>query len=255
MSYAPPIQVQSGKMLSNMRTRPGRTSGQPTVHAGMDLNSGNRTPVIAVQGGVVETVSDDLRPAQGLRGYGNAVVINHGNGTWALYGHMSSVAVAPGQRVAAGTMVGRIGNTSNGRFSPPSGQSPAQWRAADPDDPARRKVMAPHLHLELRRAAAGGSSPYLGTNAGRGYGTLTIDPKPWLESGGLIINRNLTLAVQPGSAMDRTRSTWSALSDDVTDYGFEPQEFEADYPLYGLFAVGLLLVGVGVALNIRNRLA
>lgn len=255
MSYAPPIQVARGKMLSNMRTRPGRTSGQPTVHAGMDLNAGNNAPVIAVQGGVVETVSGDLRPAQGLRGYGNAVVINHGNGTWALYGHMSSVAVTPGQRVVAGTMVGRIGNTSNGKFSPPSGKTPAQWRAEDPSDPARRKVMAPHLHLELRRAAPDGSSPYLGTWAGRGYGTLTLDPKPWLESGGLVINRNLTLAVQPGSAMDRTKSTWSALADDAIDYGFEPQEFEEDLPLYGLFAAGLLLVGAGIALNLRNRSA
>ena len=241
-------------MLSNMRTRPGRTSGRPTVHAGMDLNSGNRAPVIAVQGGVVETVSDDLRPSQGLRGYGNAVVIDHGNGTWALYGHMSSAVVSPGQRVAAGAMVGRLGNTSNGKFSPPSGQSPAQWRADDPSDPARRKVMAPHLHLELRRAAADGSSPYLGTNAGRGYGTLTLDPKPWLESGGLIVNRNLTLAVKPGSAMERTKPTWSALSDDVTDYGFEPEEYEADLSLYGLFALGLFTVGVGVALLVRNRL-
>jgi murein DD-endopeptidase MepM/ murein hydrolase activator NlpD len=80
MSYAPPIQVERGKMLSNMRTRPGRTSGQPTVHAGMDLNAGANAPVIAVQSGVVETVSADARPSQGLRGYGNAVVINHGNG-------------------------------------------------------------------------------------------------------------------------------------------------------------------------------
>lgn len=255
MSYAPPIQVARGKMLSNMRTRPGRTSGKPTVHAGMDLNSGNNTPVIAVQGGVVETVSDDLRPAQGLRGYGNAVVINHGNGTWALYGHMSRVTVSPGQRVAAGTMVGRIGNTSNGKFSPPTGQSPAQWRADDPADPARRRVMAPHLHLELRRTAPDGSSPYLGTWAGRGYGTLTLDPKPWLESGGLVINRNLTLAVQPGSPMDRTASTWSALSDDVTDYGFEPEEFEDNLSLYLLFGAGLLLVGAGLALNLRRSAA
>lgn len=254
MSYAPPVQVDRGKMLSNMRTRPGRTSGQPTVHAGMDLNAGGNAPVIAVQGGVVETVSADVRPAQGLRGYGNAVVINHGNGTWALYGHMAGVAVSPGQRVAAGTLVGRIGNTSNGKFSPVTGQTVAQWRADAPSDPARRRVMAPHLHLELRRAAADGSSPYLGTNAGRGYGTLTLDPKPWLESGGLIVNRNLTLAVKPGSAMERTKPTWSALSDDVTDYGFEPEEYEADLPLYGLFAVGLLTVGVGVALLVRNRL-
>jgi hypothetical protein len=75
-----------------------------------------------------------------------------------------------------------------------------------------------------------------------------------LESGGLIVNRNLTLAVKPGSAMERTKPTWSALSDDVTDYGFEPEEYEADLSLYGLFALGLFTVGVGVALLVRNRL-
>lgn len=254
MSYAPPIQVARGKMLSNMRTRPGRTSGQPTVHAGMDLNAGNNAPVIAVQGGVVETVSDDLRPAQGLRGYGNAVVINHGNGTWALYGHLSRVMVAPGQRVTAGTMLGRIGNTSNGKFSPPTNQTRAQWRAENPSDPARRKVMGPHLHLELRRAAADGSSPYLGVNAGRGYGTLTVDPKPWLESGGLIVNRNLTLAVKPGSAMDRTRPTWSALADDVTEHGFEPDTGNSAgrIALFAGSAAVLLAIGMYLARRRQN---
>ena len=43
-------------------------------------------------------------------------------------------------------------------------------------------------------------------------------------------------------------------TDDVTDYGFEPEEYEADLSLYGLFALGLFTVGVGVALLVRNRL-
>lgn len=251
MSYAPPL-LANGKMISNMRTRPGRTSGQPTVHAGMDLSSGFGTPVIAVEGGTVETVSADARPAQGLRGYGNAVVIKHSSGPfWTLYGHMSSVLVAPGQKIAAGTMVGRIGNTSNGKFSPLTGQTVAQWRAEAPGDPARSKVMAPHEHLERRRAAPDGSSPYLGVWAGRGYGVLTEDPKPWLEAGGLVIARNLSMSVRPGSPMDQTRAVWSGLSDDVTDHGFEPDYFETDLKLYALLGVGLLTVGVGAALLLR----
>jgi len=257
MSYAPPLLVTRAKMLSNMRTRPGRTSGQPTVHAGMDLSSGANTPVIAVEGGTVETVSADARSAQGLRGYGNAVVIKHTTSppTWALYGHMSTVNVAAGQKVVAGTMIGRVGNTSNGKFSPVTGQTVAQWRAENPSDPARSKVMGSHLHLELRRVAPDGSSPYQGTWAGRGYGVLTVDPKPWLEAGGLVIARNLSMSVTPGSPMDRTRSTWSALSADVTDYGFEPDFFEVDRRLYVLLAAGLLTVGAGVALLLRARSA
>lgn len=255
--FAPPLLTTNAKMLSNMRTRPGRTSGEPTVHAGMDLSSGNGTPVIAVEGGTVETVSQDLRPAQGLRGYGNAVVIKHSSGPfWTLYGHMSSVAVAPGQKILAGTMVGRIGNTSNGKFSPPTGMTPQQWRAENPSDPARSRVMAPHLHLERRRAAPDGSSPYLGTWAGRGYGVLTEDPKPWLESGGLLIARNLSMSVTPGSAMAQTAPSWNALSglgwglaDDVTDHGFEPQEFESPYILPVVIGGALFLTALsGVAL-------
>jgi murein DD-endopeptidase MepM/ murein hydrolase activator NlpD len=256
-SFAPPLLTTNAKMLSNMRTRPGRTSGEPTVHAGMDLSSGNGTPVIAVEGGTVETVSQDLRPAQGLRGYGNAVVIKHSSGPfWTLYGHMQSVAVSPGQKVLAGTMVGRIGNTSNGKFSPPTGMSPQQWRAENPSDPARSRVMAPHLHLERRRAAPDGSSPYLGTWAGRGYGVLTEDPKPWLESGGLVIGRDLSMAITPGSSMAQTAPSWNALSglgwglaDDVTDHGFEPQEFESPYILPVVIGGALFLTALsGVAL-------
>ena len=257
MSYAPPLLVTRAKMLSNMRTRPGRTSGQPTVHAGMDLSSGFGTPVIAVVGGTVETVSADARPAGGLRGYGNAVVVRDNTlpARWTLYGHMSAAVVAPGQKVVAGQMVGRIGNTSNGKFSPVTGQSVAQWRAEAPSDPARSKVMGPHLHLERRRAAPDGSSPYLGTWAGRGYGVLTEDPKPWLESGGLVIARNLSMSVAPGSPMDATRASWAPLSDDVTDHGFEPDVYEADYKLYALLGVGLLTVGVGAAMLWRARAA
>jgi murein DD-endopeptidase MepM/ murein hydrolase activator NlpD len=259
--FAPPLIITRAKMISNMRTRPGRTSGQPTVHAGMDLSSGNGTPVIAVEGGTVETVSQDLRPAQGLRGYGNAVVIRHDSSPpyWALYGHMSRVDVAAGQRITAGTLVGRIGNTSNGKFSPPTGMSRQQWRAEDPSDPARSRVMAPHLHLERRRAAPDGSSPYLGTWAGRGYGVLTEDPKPWLESGGLLIARNLSMSVVPGSMMERTAPVWGGLSgcgcgglgvgDDVIDHGFEPQEFENPYILPIVIGGALFLTALsGVAL-------
>lgn len=262
MSYAPPL-VQNAKMISNMRTRPGRTSGVPTVHAGMDLSSGNGKPVVCVQDGVVETVSQDARQAQGLGGYGNAVVINQGDGFWTLYGHMSATYVTAGQRVTAGTMIGRIGNTSNGKFSPVTGMTREQWRAADPSDPARRKVMGPHLHLERRHAAPGGASPYLGTWAGRGYGVLTVDPKPWLEAAGIVIARNLSMSVAPGSQMDRARATWSALAgtgvgidpviDDATDHGFEMYDElwdEADSNLYVFLGVSAIVAVTGAALLI-----
>ena len=46
-------------------------------------------------------------------GYGNYVIIDHGNGYWTLYGHMkqNSVAVTPGQHVEQGQKIGQVGTT------------------------------------------------------------------------------------------------------------------------------------------------
>ncbi len=44
-------------------------------------------------------------------GYGNYVVIQHGNGTQTLYGHLQSVAVSPGDHVIGGQTIGYLGNT------------------------------------------------------------------------------------------------------------------------------------------------
>jgi murein DD-endopeptidase MepM/ murein hydrolase activator NlpD len=44
-------------------------------------------------------------------GYGNAVVIDHGEGMATLYGHQSRLAVQPGQHVAAGDVIGYVGST------------------------------------------------------------------------------------------------------------------------------------------------
>ncbi len=44
-------------------------------------------------------------------GYGNRVIIDHGNGYRTLYGHLSSVYVVAGQTVARGAPIGRMGST------------------------------------------------------------------------------------------------------------------------------------------------
>lgn len=44
-------------------------------------------------------------------GYGNYIVINHDNGTQTLYGHLKSIAVAPGDHVARGQLIGYEGST------------------------------------------------------------------------------------------------------------------------------------------------
>ncbi len=44
-------------------------------------------------------------------GYGNYIIIDHGNGVCTLYGHLSNVNVSVDKQVAAGQVIGNIGNT------------------------------------------------------------------------------------------------------------------------------------------------
>ena len=44
-------------------------------------------------------------------GYGNGVIINHGDGTYSQYAHMSSTTVTVGQQVTQGDVIGYIGNS------------------------------------------------------------------------------------------------------------------------------------------------
>jgi murein DD-endopeptidase MepM/ murein hydrolase activator NlpD len=46
-------------------------------------------------------------------GYGNMVMIDHGSGIATLYGHNSSLAVSPEQRVKRGDVIAYVGNTGN----------------------------------------------------------------------------------------------------------------------------------------------
>jgi murein DD-endopeptidase MepM/ murein hydrolase activator NlpD len=44
-------------------------------------------------------------------GYGNLVVIDHGNGLTTCYGHLSKIEVTVGQPVERGAIIGRAGST------------------------------------------------------------------------------------------------------------------------------------------------
>ncbi|MGE5235046.1 MAG: M23 family metallopeptidase [Acidobacteriota bacterium] len=74
------------------------------THLGLDLASHANAPVPAPNAGKVVF-------AGWLGIYGNAVVIDHGYGLMSLCGHMSSVAVTPGEMVTKGQIVGHSGAT------------------------------------------------------------------------------------------------------------------------------------------------
>jgi murein DD-endopeptidase MepM/ murein hydrolase activator NlpD len=76
------------------------------LHAGVDLAGPDHSPIVAAGAGVVVR-------AGAAEGYGNAVLIDHGNGYLTHYGHLSVIAVQVGQRVAAGERIGDEGSTGH----------------------------------------------------------------------------------------------------------------------------------------------
>ena len=78
--------------------------GDVRMHTGIDFGASSGTPIHAAADGVVVSAGP-------LGGYGNATVIDHGNGLATLYGHQSSIIVAPGQHVSRGQVIGYVGCT------------------------------------------------------------------------------------------------------------------------------------------------
>ena len=91
--------------------------GYERLHTGVDINTAIGTPVTAIAGGtVIVSVYDG--------GWGDYIMINHGNNQISLYAHLDSRSVARGDTVTPGQQIGTTGN---------SGIS-----------------SGPHLHFELR---------------------------------------------------------------------------------------------------------
>ena len=76
------------------------------MHEGIDLAVASGTPVVASAAGTVIV-------AGWLGGYGNLVVVDHGNGVSTAYGHNTSVTVGVGQSVAQGQLIAYSGNTGH----------------------------------------------------------------------------------------------------------------------------------------------
>lgn len=80
-------------------------------HYGVDIaTNGRNNPIFASRGGVVIASRFGVR-GDGLGGYGNVVVIDHGDGYSTLYGHMLERRVHVGQVVSRGQCIGLVGNT------------------------------------------------------------------------------------------------------------------------------------------------
>jgi murein DD-endopeptidase MepM/ murein hydrolase activator NlpD len=79
-------------------------SGTRVFHNGIDIGVDTGTPVRAAMEGTVSETGYSS-------GYGNYILVYHHAGWESLYGHLQSISVRPGQRVAAGQRIAYSGNT------------------------------------------------------------------------------------------------------------------------------------------------
>ncbi|MEO0326629.1 MAG: M23 family metallopeptidase [Myxococcota bacterium] len=84
-------------------------SGAGGYHLAIDMYEPPGSPVRAAERGVVAYAST------GVRGYGRFVLVVHPNGTTTGYAHLREALVVPGELVARGQVLGRLGNTGLSR--------------------------------------------------------------------------------------------------------------------------------------------
>lgn len=96
------VRPVSGVVTSRFGSRWGRS------HRGIDVGAPKGTTIVAAASGTV-TLSQYGYGG----GYGNHVIISHGNGVSTLYGHCTSLLVSSGQHVSQGQAIATVGSTGN----------------------------------------------------------------------------------------------------------------------------------------------
>ena len=94
------IRPTSGVVTSRFGSRWGST------HKGLDIGAPKGTPIKAAAGGTVTVAQYGYSG-----GYGNYVIISHGNGIQTVYAHCNTLNVKVGQKVSQGEQIATVGNT------------------------------------------------------------------------------------------------------------------------------------------------
>jgi murein DD-endopeptidase MepM/ murein hydrolase activator NlpD len=124
--------LPEGKTFGWTRYFDGKLAPQP--HMGADYALTEGTPVVSVADGTVVLAEDLFYP-------GNAVIVDHGDGLFTMYFHLSEIAVESGREISKGERVGSVGTT--GRSTGPHLFFGVRWHGAriDPKylfaDPAK----------------------------------------------------------------------------------------------------------------------
>ena len=102
-----PVAASGTVITSNFGIREHPIQGVVKQHTGLDIGGApTGTPVVAALDGVVTH-------AGWLGGYGNCVMISHGNGVVTLYGHGNKVLTEVGKQVKQGETIMELGSTGN----------------------------------------------------------------------------------------------------------------------------------------------
>jgi len=99
----------------------------PGIHEAIDIGGAEGNAIWAADSGVV------VYAGWSEYGYGNLIVIDHGNGWQTAYAHLQYVGVTCGSPIYRGNQIGTLGNTGNST--------------------------GPHLHLEMRNSSFGKVNP------------------------------------------------------------------------------------------------
>lgn len=128
-AYVPPQSLSYTEVASNEATVGLGEFNWPTLgRVTQGFWSGHRALDIGAYAGAGVKAADSGRVVIAKSGwnygYGNYVVVDHGNGFVSLYGHLNSIYVQAGENIFAGQQLGTVGNTGNST--------------------------GPHLHFEIR---------------------------------------------------------------------------------------------------------
>lgn len=96
--------VSNGNITSRFGSR---ESIRNHTHKGIDIAASYGTNIKAVADGTIEFAGYNSG------GYGNLVIIDHGNGIKTYYGHCSKILVTAGEKVEAGSVIAKVGSTGN----------------------------------------------------------------------------------------------------------------------------------------------
>lgn len=102
--YIPSIPPSNGRISSSFGWRKDPLHGKKRLHQGIDFVDYHKAPIYATASGTVVA-------AEKNSGYGNQIIIDHGNGYITTYSHLTSFSVEKGDLVTKGDVIGQMGST------------------------------------------------------------------------------------------------------------------------------------------------